>query len=332
MKPWTRLFNQAISGRQLVGRMALHGILNGITRLPFVLPDKRNRPQNVEKISNVPYLNTGERSHLLDIFRPLDTDGPTPTMLYVHGGAFSALSKDTHWMIARTFAKIGFTVFNINYRLAPRHRYPAALEDVIAAALWTHAHAAHYGADPEQLVLAGESAGANLVTALTVANSYRREEPFSQELWESPLSLSAVIAACGLLQTSDSERFHRKYPELNWWVADRIHDATKTYLGDVPIRPYSPSLFDPLLILEEGKPPERALPPFFACAGTRDPLISDSKRLKAALSNLETPCELKLYPGEIHAFHAMIWRQQAKQCWKDQFLFLNTHVGLKGDA
>ena len=331
MNTWNRLFKQAITSRQLVGRMAFHGLLNGITRLPFVLPDRVNGQENVEKISNVPYMNTGERAHLLDIFRPLDAEAPTPTMLYVHGGAFSALSKDTHWMIAHAFARRGFTVFNINYRLAPKHPYPAALEDVISAALWIHDHASHYGADPEQLVPAGESAGANLVTALAVANSYQMEEPFSQVLWDSPLCLSAVIAACGILQTSDSERFQRRYPELSWWVADRIHDATQTYLGHAPGRQPRPSLCDPLLVLEEGNPPERDLPPFFACAGTRDPLISDSKRLKTALDRLDVSCDLKLYPGEIHAFHAMIWREQAKQCWKDQFHFLNRHLGFSRD-
>src|SRR6185369_7165240 len=104
------------------------------------------------------------------------------------GGGFRILSKDTHWIMALAFARRGFQVFNINYRLAPKHRFPAAVEDACAAWSFLAHHARAWDIDPERVVLAGESAGANLVTSLAVATSFRREEPYARAAFEAPLT------------------------------------------------------------------------------------------------------------------------------------------------
>ena len=57
-------------------------------------------------------------------------------VFYVHGGAFHLLSKDTHWLMGLVFARYGYLVVNISYRLAPQHPYPAAVEDTFAAYRW----------------------------------------------------------------------------------------------------------------------------------------------------------------------------------------------------
>ncbi|MFU8803138.1 MAG: alpha/beta hydrolase, partial [Bradymonadaceae bacterium] len=89
------------------------------------------------------------------------------------------------------------------------------------------------------------------------------------------------------------------------------------------IGPGGTDLANPLLLLEEGIAPDRPLPPFFAPVGTRDPLLDDTRRLKAALEALDVPCEARYYPGELHAFHAFLWRAQARKCWTDTFTFLD---------
>ena len=58
--------------------------------------------------------------------------GPRPVLMYVHGGAFRSLSKDTHWIMGLAFARRGFVVANVNYRLAPEHRFPAGLDVQLA--------------------------------------------------------------------------------------------------------------------------------------------------------------------------------------------------------
>ena len=90
-------------------------------------------------------------------------------------------------------------------------------------------------------------------------------------------------------------------------------------------------LADPLLCLEAGASPERSLPAFFVPVGTRDPLLDDTRRLKRALDRLGAVCEVRYYPREIHAFHAMVWRKQAQLCWQEKLAFLRRHIGGPAD-
>ena len=86
--------------------------------------------------------------------------------LYIHGGAFSMMSKDTHRIMAYVLAAQGYQVFNINYRLGPVHSYPEPLKDALGAFEWVLDNGAKYGADTDRLAIIGESAGANLTAAL----------------------------------------------------------------------------------------------------------------------------------------------------------------------
>src|SRR5690606_7801756 len=138
---------------------------------------------------------------------PVDRDGPLPTVLYVHGGAFRSLSRRTHWLMGLAFARAGFVVANVDYRLAPAHPFPAAVQDVCAAYTWWAAHAADHGGDPGRLVLAGESAGANLVTSLAICAAWRRPEPWARAVFDAGVAPRAVLPACGILQVSRAERF-----------------------------------------------------------------------------------------------------------------------------
>src|SRR5262249_8451053 len=155
---------------------------------------------------------SGRDHHRLDVYRPLRErrSAPWPVVLYVHGGGFRILSKDTHWMMGLAFARNGYLVFNINYRLAPRHPFPAALSDAADAYAGVARNAASFGGDLSRLVVAGESAGANLAAALAVAACYRRSEPWSRTVWDTGLVPRAALPACGILQVSDTERFSRR--------------------------------------------------------------------------------------------------------------------------
>ncbi|RYF09871.1 MAG: hypothetical protein EOO40_06160, partial [Deltaproteobacteria bacterium] len=145
---------------------ALHHSVITVARAARLTPVIWGARRQVVVQRNVSYV-AGARTwaHRLDIHRPRQ-GGPWPVVLYVHGGGFGLLSKDTHWHIATALASLGFWVANINYRLAPKHPYPAALQDSAQALAWVVDHAAKSGGDLSRLVLAGESAGANLVTAL----------------------------------------------------------------------------------------------------------------------------------------------------------------------
>ena len=276
----------------------------------------------VERIRDVAYLGSGLAAHRLDVYRPQVRGGRLPVVFYVHGGGFRILSKDSHWLMGLAFARAGYLVFNVDYRLAPEHPYPAAIEDVCAAWSWVRENAEDFGGDPEHIVAAGESAGANLVTALTVATSYSRPEPFAHLAFEAGPP-RAVVAGCGMLQVSDPERFARRR-KLGRWVQDRLEEVNEAYLAPATAHANGGTeLADPLVVLESDRRPDRPLPPMFAFAGTKDPLLDDTRRLGRALERRGVHNEIRIYPGEIHAFHAMLWRRQAWQCWRETFAFLD---------
>ncbi len=123
-------------------------------------------PQVADVIRNVPY---GEaRLQDLDIFIPHGAP-PFPVMVYIHGGGFHFFDKRSFRRLSRYFASNGWVVFNINYRMAPRHVFPVALQDVSRAVTWVHDRAKRYGGDGDSIFLAGESAGAYLASIYAVA-------------------------------------------------------------------------------------------------------------------------------------------------------------------
>jgi len=312
--------------RQAAG-LVVEGVFRTIARAGLLHPQARPERHKVEVLRNIPYQRTGLREHLLDIYRPTDTPSPWPVVLYIHGGAFRMLSKDSHWVMGLSFARHGYLVLNINYRLAPRYPFPAAIEDVCAATEWLRTHAAYYGGDPKTVLFAGESAGANLATSLALATSYRRREPYARAAWDTGIRARAVFAACGILQVTSPENRWRRKRHMPVWLRDRFQETTDDYLGNARLsHPGELDLADPVVALERGEVPDRPLPPFLAIAGTRDPLLDDTRRLKAALDKLGVHCGVRYYPGEVHAFHALAWRAVSRACWKEAFGFLDPLV------
>ncbi len=308
-----------------VGAFVVDNAFRGLAYLGKLHPNARPEKHRVEVTRDLAYLpGSRRREHLLDVYRPVDwqKSGPLPVVLYTHGGGFRFLSKDTHWIMGLAFARRGFLVFNVSYRLAPRDPYPAALEDVSAAYTWVVANAARFGGDPSKLILAGESAGANLAASLAIAACAPRPEPFARAVYDTGAPPIAVLPACGMLQVSDPDRFRRRR-KISTFVADRVREVTSAYLdGADPSRPGGCELADPLCILESATHFPRKLPPFYASCGTKDVLLDDTRRLKAALDRRGVPCKVTIFPGEVHAFHAMIWRSAALQHWRESFDFL----------
>lgn len=290
-------------------------------------PAAKPERHGVEVIRDVMY-GPHDRYHRLDIYKPVHRPGPWPVVFYVHGGAFHLLSKDTHWLMGLVFARFGYLVVNISYRLAPESPFPAAIEDTCNAYLWMCERLQQLGGDPTRVSVAGESAGANLVSALTLAACQRRSEPWARAVYDRGIVPRASLPFCGMLEVSNPERFSQRR-RLPWWVDGMIRDASTSYLhGWNP--GVSPALADPLRLVEEvaaGRATlDRPLPPFFAPVGTRDPLLDDTRRLESALQKLDVPCEARYYPGGIHAFHALIWDPAAQRCWRDALAFLDRHA------
>jgi acetyl esterase len=313
--------------RTAAATSVMHRVTRRLVGLQRPVPLANRERYGVTYERNIEYVR-GSKENTVDIYRPVGRTDTLPVLMYVHGGGFHMLSKDSHWPLTVAYARQGFLVVSVDYRLAPKHPYPAAIADVCAAAVWVKKNIARYGGDPEQITFAGESAGGNLVTALTVACSFERDELYARAVYEANIQPKAVIAACGILQVSDPGRFRRRRNgRIPPWVNMYIHMVCGTYLGGKTLKSRSgASLADPLLILEEDTEHTRPLPPFHAFVGTKDPLIHDTRRLAAALERRGTTCDDRYYKGGIHAFHVLLFQKIARDCWQEQFRFLKKHM------
>lgn len=308
-----------------VGSTAIRSALTSLAYAGKLHPASMAWMKGIEVERNIPYRDGGDPAHLLDVYRPAGATGPLPVMLYIHGGGFRILSKDTHWMFGAGYARRGFLVFSINYRLAPKVVFPDQVVDSAMALTWVLKHAEEYGGDLSRLVYGGESAGANLALALTIAGCWPRPEPYAKAVWDAHPKPIAVLPHCGMLQVSNAERYLEQ-TQIPTWMRDRIKTVCKGYLPDTSGDPDRFALADPLRFLEEAEPPERPLPAMFAVCGTKDPVLDDTVRLETALKRFELESDVKIYEGGIHAFHAFVWQALALQSWADQDVFLAKHV------
>lgn len=289
-------------------------------------PHAQPARHGVERIDDIPYRRSGLDDHRLDIYRPHDADN-APVVFYIHGGGFRFMNRRTHWIMGLGFARQGYITVNVGYRLAPENPFPAAVVDVCHAYQWMCRHIGDYGGDTSRIIVAGESAGANLALNVALANCIRRPEAWTRRVFDCNRPPVAAVLACGLFEVSRPRRFREKIPHLPDWLYYRIAEVYRDYLQTSPLQDHGCcELADPLCLLENLDAPDRPLPPVFAPCGDDDPLLDDTRRLHRALNRLDVPVDAPCYEDEVHAFHAMLWRDKALDCWRDIYAFLDDHV------
>lgn len=320
-----RLGRVGVRFRRRVGTAVFDNFFRALAKLGDYHPGLDPERYGVEVVRDVPYYNTGREAHLLDVYRRRDLSGPRPVVLYIHGGGFRILSKKSHAGLALHFARRGFIAANINYRLAPKHRYPAAIEDACRAYTWLVENISAFGGDPSRIVVAGESAGANLATGVTVATCYERPEPWAAEVYDTGIVPQVSAPTCGMLQVTDAHRFARR-KRLPSVLADHLIYVEQAYLPDERDLEVDMTMANPIVLLEEQEP-DRPLPPFYSCVGTADPLLDDTRRLEKALKARGVPTRTDYLEGQPHAFHCVLWTPPARKVWRSKFDFLDEHLG-----
>jgi acetyl esterase/lipase len=136
----------------------------------------RPKPPDGTKVhANVEYVPGGHERQRLDLYVPAEADTPLPVIVWVHGGAWTAGSKDGGGP-ALPFVAKGYAVACINYRLSQHAVFPAQIEDCKAAIRWLRANAKTYNLNPERIGVWGASAGGHLVALLGTFGSVKDHE------------------------------------------------------------------------------------------------------------------------------------------------------------
>lgn len=221
------------------------------------------------------------------IYRPRERSGRG--LLALHGGGYVLGDLDTvHDSALRLADRTGAVVVSADYRLAPEHPYPAALEDCRAVWEWLVGHAAELGADPERLGVYGESAGGGLAAALSLLLRDRGgARPRFQCLLAPQLDdrmdpgPGAVSARAPGLTRADA---------LAGWAA-YLSDVGGPGAAEVPCHA-APARADRLA----------GLPPALVAVCDLDPLRDTGREYAHRLARARVPVELRHYPGTFHAF------------------------------
>jgi acetyl esterase len=208
---------------------------------------------------------------------------PAPALVFFHGGGWVIGNIHVYDGVCRRLASYGgFPVVSVDYRLAPEHKFPAPLEDCVAALHWVAGHGAELGIDGSRLVIAGDSAGGNL--SLATAMSLRdRGGP--------PLKGAALIY--GAFGVDFDTPSYRAYGTDEYFLsrADMIWFWNHYLRGEADWR-------DPLAVPLLGTVGN--LPPLFVTGAEFDPLLDDSRQLVAKLRAAGAIHEWQLWPGVVH--------------------------------
>ncbi len=307
---------------------ATYGMLSLASAAARCFYETQLTPQGTIAVRNVAYLPPGvaaSGAQSLDILTP-PWGERLPVVIYMHGGAFVNGSKDTHWMMPLPFLHMGCVVVNINYRLAPKHPFPAALEDACNAVQWVLDHIADHGGDPTRIILAGDSAGGNLATGVCACMCWPRPEPFAQALFSRGSTPSAVLPHAATYSMLKFDDYIGTTP-ADQRAATLLSHINNYYLHAPNARSQDLTLANPLSLCHLGTPAARPLPPFFISAGSADPLLEDSTLAAACLRGAGADVETKFYEGGVHVFHALYFAPSryfkiAVAHWMDTMRFL----------
>ncbi len=224
----------------------------------------------------------------LRVYRPPTADGTTlPVVVFIHGGGWSVGDLDTYDGIARDHAvRAHAVVVSVEYRLAPEHPFPAAVDDAWAATQWVAAHAAELGADPDRLAVAGDSAGGNLSAVMAqLARDAGGPAIRFQLLWypattgDTSLPSFKENADAPILDLAAVKGFTK------WYVSKDV-DLTNPPATLLPAR--AESLAD--------------LPPAYIATAGHDPLRDDGARYAELLRSAGVPVELHVAETLVHGY------------------------------
>jgi acetyl esterase/lipase len=249
--------------------------------------DLPRRPVHLEVLAEDRLIEGPAGRIPIRVYRPpTDDDAPSPGVVFFHGGGWSVGDLDTYDGTARSHA-VGAraVVVSVDYRLAPEHPYPAAVDDAWAATRWVADHAADLGVDGSRLAVAGDSAGGNLAAVVAQLARDASGPPIRfQLLWYPSTTFDTSLPS--FTENADA-------PVLG---LDGCKGFTRWYIGDFDLTELPATLAPAHAASLAGLPPA-----YIAVAG-HDPLRDDGARYAELLSAAGVPVELDNADTLIHGY------------------------------
>lgn len=222
------------------------------------------------------------------LYLPMHAASPMPALVFLHGGGWSMGSPASYDHVTRWLCqRAGVAVLSLDYRLAPEHPFPAALEDAAQAFRWFAANAAALSIDPSRIAVGGDSSGGTLAAVMT--HQMRRD----------PIARVAAQVLMYPVLTLEPEAPYRSRAELGaggYFLTSRgIDRAAERYLTSAELAR------DPRVspILE---PDLSGLPPTLVVTGGFDPLRDECTHYAARLSQAGSIAHYRCFAGTIHGF------------------------------
>lgn len=217
-----------LTRRALLAGVAGAGLIGGAVRAQDVVR------------RDLVYSEAGGVKLLMDIYLPWQP-GPRPAVLLVHGGGWLGGSKAGYREIGPMLARKGYAACAINYRLAPDHPYPAAMDDCHRAIRWLRAHGPEFGIDPKRIAAMGDSAGGHLVALIGVRDA---RPGVDKELGHYRSRPDAVVSNYGAHEL------------FLMWKIEMAHRPLTAWLGGPPDRfAENYRMASPVFMVDKKTPP-----------------------------------------------------------------------------
>lgn len=226
----------------------------------------------------------------LRLYRPLGSAASDvlPVLVYCHGGGWVIGDLDTHDTLCRELANgSGACVIAVDYRMGPEHRFPAAVDDAIAATQWVHRQAGELRIDPARLAVGGDSAGGNLAAVVAIAARDSGTLPIAFQLLIYPATDQRRIAPS---HAANGQGFLLTTETMAYFAGHYIADPAQ-YLDWRA----SPLLHDKLA----------GLPPAFVLTAGHDPLRDEGLAYAQRLSDAGNRATQVCFERQIHGFITM---------------------------
>lgn len=245
---------------------------------------EKHIPAGVTEIQNQQY-RPNDKDGYLDVFYPENTSTALPTVVWVHGGAWVSGDKNEVDNYLKILASHGYTVIGVDYSIAPEHRYPLPLTQVNDALNYLQNNADRLHIDTNNIVLAGDSAGSQIVAQMAniiTSPAYADEVGIKPTL--ASQKLKGMLLNCGAYDLA--------LPDYNGEFGKFLHTVLWAYSGKKDF------LKDPTLKQASVvNYVTSAFPPAFITAGNADPLEPQSQEFAKKLTSLGVPVSTLFYPA-----------------------------------